>query len=154
LSIDNIKNDWFMKKLLLNDSTRSLKLFFTVVLLALLSTSNLIAQCTNATPYGNATLTTATGSSGTVTCQYGGEYGTWNGVTAFYSYTTTSTVATDYITVRSGTPTGPVVASGTQPLTWIATTTATHYIHVNTNSACGTVNACRNIITVKLLIYP
>jgi hypothetical protein len=47
-----------------------------------------------------------------------------------------------FITVRSGTFNGPVVASGNSPLTWTATIAGNHFIHYNTNSACGTATTC------------
>jgi subtilisin-like proprotein convertase family protein len=139
-----------MRKFLLYDSTRSLKLFFTVVLLSVLSVNNLNAQCLNVSPFGTGNLTAATGSTATIGCNYAEEYGTWNGIVAGLTYTTTSTVGTDFITVRSGTPGGPVVASGTQPLTWIPAVGGVHYIHINTDAACGTAASCRNVTTTNL----
>ncbi len=115
-----------------------------------LSAFNVSAQCTNASAWGSVTLTTTANSSGMVSCNYAGEYGTWSGVTSGYGYTTTSTVAGDYITVRSGSSSGTVVAHGPAPLTWFAQTTATHYVHVNTNAACGTQSTCRDITTTVL----
>lgn len=139
-----------MRKFLLYDSTRSLKLFFTVILLSVFSVNNGNAQCTNAFAFGTGNLTAATGSTATIGCNYAEEYGTWNGIVAGLTYTTTSTVGTDYITVRSGTPGGPVVASGTQPLTWIPAVGGVHYIHINTDAACGTAASCRNVTTTNL----
>ena len=139
-----------MRNFLLYDSTRSLKLFFTVVLLSVLSVNNGNAQCTNAFAFGTGNLTATTGSTATIVCNYAEEYGTWNGIVAGLTYTTTSTVGTDYITVRSGTPGGPVVASGTQPLTWIPAVGGVHYIHINTDAACGTAATCRNVTTTNL----
>ncbi len=115
-----------------------------------LSAFNATAQCTNVSAYGTVTLTTTANSSGMVSCSYAGEYGTWNGVTSGYGYTTSSSISGDYITVRSGSSSGTVVAHGLAPLTWFAQTTATHYVHVNTNSACGTQNTCRDITTTVL----
>lgn len=102
------------------------------------------AQCTNATSFGTVTLPTA-GGTATINCNYAGEYGTWNGAVSGTVYVFTSTIATDFLTIRSGTPTGPVVAFGTQPITWISAFTGAVYVHVNTDPACGTASACRNI---------
>ncbi|NUQ14783.1 MAG: HYR domain-containing protein [Flavobacteriales bacterium] len=76
------------------------------------------------------------------TCQYQSEYNTMNNVTAGHSFTSTASIAGTYITVRSGTYNGPVVAMGTTPLAWTATTSGTHFIHYNTNSSCGTAFTC------------
>lgn len=43
-----------------------------------------------------------------------------------------------YLTVRSGTYNGPIIAYGNSPLTWTASTTGNYYIHYNTNAFCGT----------------
>jgi hypothetical protein len=72
-------------------------------------------QCTNSIGFGLGTLTNTVGSSDTIFCHYATEYGLWEGVAAGYSYTTTSEIATDYITVRTGSSSGPVVSFGVQP---------------------------------------
>lgn len=119
------------------------------LLLALIWSINSNAQCTNTVPYSSATVGPLPSNSGTIGCHYAGEYGPWSGIQASYSYTTTSTVVGDFLTVRSGTSNGPVVASGLAPLTWVASSAATHYIHINTNAACGTQNSCRDITTTN-----
>ncbi len=138
-----------MKKQLFFRLMKRPSILFVLLLFLTNFDGSFFSQCNNTTPYGTASLTTTTGSTATVGCAYAGEYSTWNGITAFYSYTTTSTVPTDFITVRSGSAGGPVVASGTQPLNWIATTTGPHFIHVNTNSSCGLLSACRDITTTN-----
>ncbi len=107
------------------------------------------AQCTNGTAYGTQTVGGSAGNSATISCQFGGEYGTWNGILMNFGYTVTSTVGTDFLTVRSGSPTGPVVISGVQPLSFQAPVGGTYYIHCNTNSGCGTQSSCRNIVTTN-----
>src|SRR5690606_19836939 len=53
-----------------------------------------------------------------------------------------------YVTVRSGTSGGPVVANGNAPLTFTATVNGIHYVHWNTNASCGTAsNCCTTTIT-------
>ena len=108
---------------------------------------NVSAQCTNTSSYGSVTLTTTANSSGTIGCHWAGEYGTWNGIVSGNNYTSSSTVSTDFLTIRSGSASGPIVAFGTTPLTWNALTSGTHYIHVNSTSSCGTQNTCRDITT-------
>lgn len=132
-------------------STNNMKIIYTFLLLAsiLIVSNNGFAQCTNSTPYGTGTLTATVGSNDMIGCNYAGEYGTWDGIVANYSYTTTSDILTDFITVRSGSSSGPVVASGVQPLNWIAPSAGTFYIHINTDAACGTENNCRDITTTN-----
>jgi hypothetical protein len=105
-------------------------------------------QCTNSTPYGTGTAPTS-GSVTLTTCAYASEYSTINSVVAGTTYQSTSTGgAGNYITIRSGTYNGAVVAHGWSPLTWTATTSGTHFHHVNTNSSCGTDATCHtNTIT-------
>jgi len=128
-----------------------MKHLYTLLLFSVLAIkgSIAIAQCTNSTSYGTGTLTSVVGSNDMINCHYAGEYGTWDGVVAGYSYTTTSSITSDFFTVHSGSSTGPVVAFGVQPLTWTAPSTGSYYIHVNTSSACGTENNCRNVTTTN-----
>jgi len=127
-----------------------LSIFFTMMLYVAAFTSfKGVSQCQNATPYGNATVGATSGEFASISCQYASEYGTWNGILANYNYTTTSTMATDYITVRQGAVGGPVIASGVGPLSWMATVAGTYYIHINLDATCATATGCRNITTTN-----
>ncbi|MEY5000709.1 MAG: hypothetical protein RLZZ211_745 [Bacteroidota bacterium] len=99
-------------------------------------------QCSNTSAYGSATAPTA-GSVNFSTCSYGGEYSTLSSVVAGTAYRVSSSVATDFITVRQGSVSGPVIASGVGPLTWTSTVAGTYYCHWSGNSACSSVSACR-----------
>ncbi len=103
--------------------------------------------CTNTSPYGTVTIPT-NNCPVTIFCVFAGEYSTLNGAVAGTTLRISSSIATDFLTVRSGTFNGPIVASGTTPLQFSNTFTGTLFVHVNTNSACGTQFACRDI-TVK-----
>ncbi|MBN8700136.1 MAG: T9SS type A sorting domain-containing protein [Chitinophagales bacterium] len=100
------------------------------------------AGCTNTIANGTATINT----SGTVVtisaCNFAGDYSTINGAVNGQTLRFTSSVAGDFITVRSGTPGGPLLASGTTPLVFANTYTGTIYAHWNT-AGCGTQNTCR-----------
>ncbi|MBK8845742.1 MAG: hypothetical protein IPO27_03915 [Bacteroidetes bacterium] len=109
------------------------------------TTAIFVAGCTNGSAFGTATLSGALNGAATIGCNFAGEYGTWNGAVTGTTYNFTSTIGTDYLTIHTGSPAGPIVASGTQPLSWVSTVTGTIYVHVNTNSACGTANSCRDI---------
>ncbi len=100
-------------------------------------------QCTNTSSYGGGVAPTAGNTLTLSTCQYASEYAPVTGVAASTSYQSTSSAATDFITVRRGSSGGTVIASGVQPLNWTSTTAGTYYIHCNTNAACGTQSVCR-----------
>lgn len=103
---------------------------FTVCLLLVFGVSR---QCSNGTPYGSTSEPATVGSSNVISsCIYVGEYGIVTSAVANTNYTITSSVTTDFITVRQETPAGPVIAFGTQPLLWTASDSVTYYIHVKT----------------------
>ena len=111
--------------------------------------------CINTTAYGSQNLPIFGGISyTTVSCQFAGEYSTWGGAVAGTPYIAMTTVATDWITVRSGTYNGIVVAVGLMPLSFTPTNNNILYIHVNTNSLCGTENACRDVTVTRMSALP
>ena len=111
--------------------------------------------CTNTMAYGTQSLPVFGGISyTTVSCQFAGEYSVWSGAVVGTPYIAMTTVATDWITVRSGTSNGPVVAVGLSPLSFTPTTNSTLYIHVNTNSLCGTVSVCRDVSVTRMSALP
>jgi len=100
--------------------------------------------CANTTAFGTATAGTNNLLVTISTCNFPSEYATINGAVAGNTYVFTSSVGTDYLTVRSGTPGGAVLGCGTTPLTVTATASGTLYLHVNLDSACGTAaSGCR-----------
>ena len=100
-------------------------------------------DCNNGTPYLTVTAPSTTTPLTISSCTFGGEYNTINGAVSGRTYVVTSSIATDYLTVRQGTPGGAVLACGTTPLTITATANGPIYLHVNTNSTCGTQSECR-----------
>jgi hypothetical protein len=116
-----------------------------VVLMAILTPLDTFSQCTNTSPFGTATAPAQGGSLTVTTCAYAGEYSTINGVVAANVYSITTGIAGDYITIRSGSSGGPVVAFGPSPLNFFAPIAGTYYAHYNTNVSCGTQNSCRTI---------
>ncbi|MFO7879661.1 MAG: CUB domain-containing protein [Bacteroidales bacterium] len=114
---------------------------FSLLVLATFAVLFAKGQCENTSSYGSANLT---GYSETVeisTCNYESEYNTISGILAGETYESTSD-CNSYITVRSGSSDGPVVAHGQSPLTWTATTDGDHFIHYNTDASCGTASSC------------
>lgn len=111
--------------------------------------------CTNTMAYGTQSLPVFGGISyTTVACQFAGEYSVWSGAVVGTPYIAMTTVATDWITVRSGTSNGSVVAVGLSPLSFTPTNNNTLYIHVNTNSLCGTVSVCRDVSVTRMSALP
>jgi hypothetical protein len=90
----------------------------------------------------------------TIYCQYAGEYSTWYNAIINTPYVVTSTVPTDWITIRRGTFNGPIIAFGTQPVNFTAPTTGTIFIHVNANSYCATQSSCRNVSVSRISALP
>ena len=111
---------------------------------------NLFAQCTNSSSYGSAVAPDNFGNptQSISTCNYLTEYNTITGVSSGYSYQNMITggnltsAAPGYITVRSGSSSGPVVAHGSAPLSWTATVSGTHYVHYTVDSTCLTATGC------------
>ncbi len=102
-----------------------------------------VCSCNNTAAFGTITAPSTPTPVNISTCNYAGEYATINSAVAGRTYVFTSSVATDYLTVRQGTPGGTVLGCGTTPLTVTATAAGALYLHINTNSACGTQNTCR-----------
>lgn len=120
----------------------------------LLSFSAVMAQCTFGSSFGSATA----GGIGTTvtitTCQYGGEYATISGIVAGETYSVTSSVATDFETIHSLSPSGAVVSFGVQGTSWVAPVSGTYYAHTSTNASCGTASVCRTTSIVHGVIAP
>ncbi|MBK9146308.1 MAG: thrombospondin type 3 repeat-containing protein [Flavobacteriales bacterium] len=74
-------------------------------------------------------------------CGYNGEYTTLN-LTAGTTYTFTSSVATDWITISNGAGTVGL-AWGLGPVNYTPTTTTTYRFWTHTSSACGALGSCR-----------
>ena len=76
---------------------------------------------------------------------YAGDY--FNvAVTSGQTYRFNSSVATDFFTISTDNDVTSA-ASGTQPLTWVATVTGTINVHINTNITCG-VEAVERVTSV------
>ena len=101
------------------------------------------SQCTNASSFGTITAPSVLNATNTIsTCSFQQEYSTINGVVANRVYALTGNIAGTFITVHSGSSSGPVVASGVTPLVFTSTVAGTYYAHWNTNNACGTAASC------------
>jgi hypothetical protein len=57
-----------------------------------------------------------------------------------------------WVTVRSGSPSGPVVSFAVQGTSWTAPTSGTYYAHFSNNSACATASTCRTTSITTLTV--
>lgn len=102
--------------------------------------------CTNTAAFGSGTIPANNSIVTLTTCAFAGEYSTVFGAVAGQTlqFTATASYSPVYLTVRSGTFNGPVVAAGNSPLSFVNTFTGTLFVHYNTNSSCGTLSVCHN----------
>ncbi len=102
------------------------------------------AGCTNASLFPSASFAAPAPGAGAYTIatnQFQSEYNSMTGAVAGHTFTSTGSIAGTYITVRSGTFNGALVAAGTSPLNWTAAAGGAYFTHYNTNSSCGTASA-------------
>ncbi|NUQ25968.1 MAG: T9SS type A sorting domain-containing protein [Saprospiraceae bacterium] len=98
--------------------------------------------CTNTSSYGSGAIDPS-GSLVTInTCSFAGEYSVVTGAVAGQTLQFTYSLSGGYITVRSGSSGGPIVAQGNSPLSFLNSYTGTLYAHWNTSSACGGNSTC------------
>ena len=119
----------------------------TVLVLATTSVSA-SAECINTGSYGSATINLAGDVVTISTCSFPGEYSTILSAVNGQTLRAATSIATDYITIRSGTYDGPVVAFGPTPLVFANTYTGNLYAHWSSDAMCGTLSACR-VTTVQ-----
>ncbi|MFM9950682.1 MAG: T9SS type A sorting domain-containing protein [Saprospiraceae bacterium] len=101
-------------------------------------------NCTNTTSFGTATAGTSNSPVTISTCNFPAEFATINNAVAGSSYTFTSSVGTDFLTVRQGTSGGAALGCGTTPLTVTATANGPLFLHISLSSACNTLaSGCR-----------
>jgi hypothetical protein len=116
--------------------------------------------CLNTTPYVTGPLPTREDPVIASLCNEGfgqlsTEYSQWNGGIANTSYTITSSITTDWLTVRRNTFNGSVVEYGQTPLTFESPGNDNYFIHVNTNGFCGNDGSvCRNITIDRISALP
>ena len=115
---------------------KNLIYFMGAIFLFLSFSFNVFSQCLNSSAYGSATAPSMGNSTTISTCNYYGEYSTISSVAADQEYTCDINLG-GYVTVRSGSSSGSDVAHG-PVLLWTAASSGTHYVHWNSNSACGT----------------
>jgi len=107
--------------------------------------SDSFGQCTNLAQWPGATIAAPTANAvvaGNVsTCSFDGEFSVIGSVVAGRTYQFTHSGG-GFITVRSGTSGGTVLAQGLSPVSVTPTTTANLFPHWNTDAACGVGTSC------------
>jgi len=110
--------------------------------------------CFNFTYFGFADLSSAYDAT-ISTCSKFQEYSVISGIDQnfIYSFSGVENLSGNlaYVTVRSGSASGPIVGSGQSPLEVLALSDANLYVHWNTDSDCGTNDACA---TTTVSSYP
>lgn len=131
---------------------RQVRVILLAVLLFLFPTTA-FAQCLNSVGFGVASAPTALDSPTTIeACQWAGEYNTINDAVVGSSYRLTSSVGTDFITIRQGVPDGEVLAFGATPVEFTVTSDGPIYGHINRNAECGTQASCRTTAITRIAL--
>ncbi|MFM7667986.1 MAG: hypothetical protein ACKO7D_07335, partial [Bacteroidota bacterium] len=126
---------------------------YSFLLILLVFSYSVNSQCLNTDPFGTIDAP-ITGTTTISTCSYQTEYSTIDNVQAASIYQC-EILNGGYITIRQGTPNGPVVTSGISPLTWTSTSAGTYYAHWNTDASCGTATTCETTtITYVSAAFP
>lgn len=116
------------------------------IFLFLLSTNKLQAQCTSTSQHATGTAPVQGISIKASSCMFAGEYFTLYSTVSGNTYSVTSSVLTDYITIRIGAANGgTVLATGSSPLVFTPTVSGTFYIICSTSSSCGTESVERDV---------
>lgn len=126
--------------------TRMRHVMFSALLLSGMGISSpLLGQgdCQNGTLYPGAAITAGpVGEPVTISsCSFQTEYSHVTGIVAGNTYEFTTSLPT-YVTLRSGTPGGAVVAQGFAPVFYEAADASDLYPHWNVNENCATATGC------------
>lgn len=119
-----------------------MKKFLFIFSLCCLTVGQMAAQCLNTSSFGSATISTAGAVVTVSTCSYDGEYSTISGAVSGQTLKFTHSTVGGLITIRSGSPGGPVVGFGTSPLTVSNSFTGTLYAHWN-GPGCSSLAVCK-----------
>ncbi len=126
------------------------KLFAVLSLSALGFSESKAQSCIFTTQYPSTSTIAINGVPGfttnVTTCNFGGEYSVNNFTTAG-TYSATSSVGTDFLTVTNNA--NVVIIAGLSPLSFTIPSVGLYRIHVATSSTCGTQSSCRNINVIK-----
>ena len=121
--------------------------------ITLLEKSATPAGCINTTQTTNSiTAPGVIGGTSTYTNLVTGRYTRLLNVTAGNYYTITTAIQTNYISVRSGSSNGTIVAAGNQPLSFMAPVDGTYFVHTNSDANCGANNSFGDLTITR--IYP
>lgn len=122
------------------------------IALTWLTAIQLFGQCSGGNQYLTTSAPTSNITSTISTCTFSGDYNVINSVVAGNTYTITAVQNSNgtlrCITVHTGSSNGPVVASGSGTVTFVAPSSGTYYVNINQN--CGGCGTASNCITVEI----
>jgi hypothetical protein len=98
-------------------------------------------ECLNTSSYGSVVLNNEVGVQTISTCNFEEEYSTVSNVVEGNTYEF-ATNSESFITVRTGSFDGPILASGYSPVSVVAPDGENLYPHWNNDDECGTASAC------------
>ena len=111
--------------------------------------------CTNMAYYTTRNFPTQQSPTEIIACYYAGDYCQINNPEQGVSYDVTSTTSNDWITIRSGTYDGAVVATGFGIATiQSATLGQLYFIHVNVDDFCVLESTCRDVVISRQSALP
>jgi hypothetical protein len=120
--------------------------YLFIILMAILNIfclNNCVAQCNNSAQYPSSTVPIACGSNTISFDIYAGEYSVTKGYIQQSFCTFTSSIATDYITIRKASNNDVIAFGvGSVSLTYFAAYDSLE-MHINTNASCGNANIIR-----------
>ena len=118
--------------------------FLMMLFICLIGYSQANAQCIFTASFGteNTPPTLNCASASVTTCNFAGEFFTVNNLVVGETYSFSSAIATDFLTVTDLANVPFAGVTGTGSVSWTATATSVR-VHVALDAACGTQNACR-----------
>ncbi|MCC5916326.1 MAG: hypothetical protein JJU02_03260, partial [Cryomorphaceae bacterium] len=131
----------FYKKTNTTFNVRFINICIIAIALMFFSASRVMGQCIMASPYGTATLSSASSPAVILdNCNWASEYVTLT-VNDGGVYSFASSTASDYLTLTDGS--NNVIDHGLTPLTASISSAGTFRLHIAANAACNTATGCR-----------
>jgi hypothetical protein len=129
---------------------------FILWLVLAVSATDGFAQCINGDPFASVTADNSINTAVTIsTCNFQTEYGTIDGILAGNTYQLGYDLG-GCITISTS-PLGPEVAWGTSPLTWVASTSGTIYVHLARQQPVAPVRSLAHLVQhlpVQIALIP
>jgi hypothetical protein len=149
-----------MKNKIMNVKNTIFKICILAIFLVFICKKNASAQCDNTTKFPSNSVNIACGVNTITNITFAGEYNVTKGYTDQSYLTFSSTINTDYITIRKASD-NTILAHGATPVSMMYNIAYDSLeMHINIDMSCGTQNATR-LVSVNVLcgcnnteIYP